>query len=184
MTETAGNRVLLCDDDALVRSVVRRVLEDAGYEVVAEADSPDTASATMQRAPSIVLVLDLALRSGHGEHVLTETPRGHAIHQVIVFSAYVSDPADLLDRGAHRRHREARLRPARRGRAASSLSPTGSSDARPPPATSPTPHRPAPADRHHLSGLEPWRSFQAALAAVSPFDFVRGLRPAPERRPP
>lgn len=168
---SVANRVVLCDDDALVRSVVRHMMEDVGYVVVAEVDTAEEVLAAVEDPGWDVLVLDLALREGHGDHLLPHlVDAGIAC---VVFSAFVGNPMKLLDAGAvaviekpdfptleatvrdmleqsqgemPRRRREARD--------ASQL----------PPATGLS-----------ISGFEPWSSFVAATAVLSPGDAVLGV---------
>src|SRR3546814_14211523 len=58
--------VLLADDDARFRSIVRSVLEDDGYKVVAEAaDATETIERARQHRPDVV-VLDLVMTGSVG----------------------------------------------------------------------------------------------------------------------
>lgn len=164
----AMGRAVLCDDDALVRSVVRQVLASSAVEIVGEADSPDDALAAVREAGANILVLDLALRGGNGEQLLREIG-GHADVHVVVFSAYVADGQALLDAGAAavvEKPDFGRLRAAIDGVSAALGVPVerrrpGVGEARapkpPPTATS-------------LNGLEPWGSFLAAVDAATAGD--------------
>lgn len=171
MTGSSGNRVLLCDDDELVRSVVRRLMEDAGYDVVAEADSPASASTALGDLEVDVVVLDLALRGGHGEHLLAKLRSADGSPRVIVFSAYVGDAEDLVAAGAtavvdkpHFERLDAAVREL--------LGPTdGAGFERRRPISRPGRSLPAPTGTS-FSGLEPWQSFVAAAAGLAPGDTV------------
>jgi DNA-binding NarL/FixJ family response regulator len=58
--------VVLADDDDRFRALVRSVLEDDGYTVVAEADDAATArSMALEHRPDVV-VLDLVMRGSDG----------------------------------------------------------------------------------------------------------------------
>ncbi|MDZ7674214.1 MAG: response regulator transcription factor [Acidimicrobiales bacterium] len=97
---TMPARAVVCDDDALVRSVIQRVLADASFEVVGEADSPHTALEVIGRYRPDVIVVDLALRAGSGEDVIREVRAEGDEVKIVVFSAYTSDLTILHDAGA------------------------------------------------------------------------------------
>lgn len=64
--QSAGIRVVLADDHALVRRSLRRLLESEGIEVLAEAvDHPSTVKLVIDLRPD-VLVLDLSMPNGSG----------------------------------------------------------------------------------------------------------------------
>ena len=68
-------RVLVVDDDATVRDVVGRYLDDAGYQVDQAADGPAGLRAARDRSPDAV-VLDLMLPGMSGlERVPRAAPR-------------------------------------------------------------------------------------------------------------
>jgi CheY-like chemotaxis protein len=92
--------VLICDDDALLRQVVRSVVESAGHEVIAETDNAVGAIDLLHRFSPDVIVLDLALASGLGDSVIAEAKAARAACRVIVFSAYATEPDALLKAGA------------------------------------------------------------------------------------
>jgi DNA-binding NtrC family response regulator len=56
-------RVLICDDDALVRSLLRRLIGKAGYEVI-EAEDGAGAIAAMERTDPALMIIDLILPGG------------------------------------------------------------------------------------------------------------------------
>lgn len=93
-------RAVVCDDDALVRSVISRVARLAGVEVVAEADTPEDAVDLLARSGAEELILDLALTTGHGESALDLIRARSLPCRTVVFSAYAGDPARLLAAGA------------------------------------------------------------------------------------
>lgn len=80
-------RVLLVDDDARFASVVRSVLEEDGYDVVAVAGSAGALlGAVVEHEPDVV-VLDLVLPDGDGLDAAEELRRGGRRVPVIVFSS-------------------------------------------------------------------------------------------------
>jgi two-component system KDP operon response regulator KdpE len=60
--------VLIVDDDADVRQVLRWALEDAGFDVLTAADGPTALAQAELRRPGLV-VLDHGLPSTDGTHV-------------------------------------------------------------------------------------------------------------------
>jgi CheY-like chemotaxis protein len=176
-----GNRALLCDDDAVVRSVVRRLVEDLGYEVVGEAETSEEALHALDDLDADLLVLDLALRAGNGEELLARCAGTVGGIRTVVFSAYVGDHERLLDAGAtavvekpdfvrleevarvlldHGTGRVTERRTLRPRRVNQLPPPTGLT----------------------LSGFEPWQSFVTAAAALAAGDAVLGLDVVPDAR--
>jgi len=93
-------RVLICDDDAVLRRVVGGVARSAGHEIVAECDNATDAIELTERLAPDAIVLDLALAVGTGREVL-DSLRGTELRtRVLVFSAFAADRGALLDGGA------------------------------------------------------------------------------------
>ena len=167
-TITAG-RAVLVDDDALIRSVVRQVLEDSPVEVVAEADSPEDALAKLRETGANIVILDLALRGGTGEDLLRAVRRHDDDIHVVVYSAYAADPKSLLEAGAAavvEKPDFARLGAAIDGVAAAMGVPV---DRRRPGTEAGL--RSAPTGLS-LSGFEPWESFLSAVDAATAGDSI------------
>lgn len=79
-------RIVLAEDQALVREGFRRILEGAGHEVVGlVGDGLSVAAAVDQHAPD-VLLLDLGLPGLHGLDVLRDVTRRAAVTRVIIVS--------------------------------------------------------------------------------------------------
>ena len=169
-----GNRAVLCDDDALVRTVIRRLLEDVGWVVVGEAETSEEARAALTDDGIDLVVLDLALRAGNGEDLLTRLIRDDRTTRAVVFSAYIADAARLLDRGAAavvEKPDFARLEEV----AKNLLARPGASVAdRRRPLERPVPDLPRPSGLT-LSGLEAWDSWRTALDRLVPGDAVLAL---------
>lgn len=92
--------VVVCDDDKVVRAAVSAACVDAGLEVVAETDSGTDAAEMVRRFNVDVLVMDVALSDGSGEHTLATLDADDTSAAVIVFTAYASDPGKLRRLGA------------------------------------------------------------------------------------
>ena len=92
--------VVVCDDDKVVRAAVSAVCADAGLEVVAETDSGADCVDMVRRFGVDVLVLDLSLSDGSGEHTLETLAQEGSQVAVVIFTAYASDPGRLIRLGA------------------------------------------------------------------------------------
>ncbi len=160
METITATKVVLCDDDAVLRSVIARMLEEQGYVVAAEADTADLGRYEIDRTEPGLVVLDLALRAGKGEQLLAELRATRPRTKVVVFSSYVADPMRLLDAGATavvEKPDFLRLEEVLGLLAADELQ----SDKRRPVARA-LPALPAPTALS-VSGLEPWASFLDVL---------------------
>ncbi len=97
---TTSRSAVVCDDDPLLRCVLTRVIGPIGYEVCAEAESPDAALDVIAAVEADVVVLDLALRDGRGEQLLHTLASQRPSTKVVVFSAAIDDHDALLAAGA------------------------------------------------------------------------------------
>ena len=85
-------RVLLCDDDAHLRVVLRGMVRDRGHEVVGEAETADDCKGLVATTDPDLAIVDLALRQGSGIDVgRMANARGC---RVIVFSAFLDSISD------------------------------------------------------------------------------------------
>jgi DNA-binding response OmpR family regulator len=80
-----NERILIIDDDAVVRQVARAALERDGYIVHCAGDGAEGLALTASRAPALI-VLDLGLPDVAGESVLQEVRRRSEV-PIIVLSA-------------------------------------------------------------------------------------------------
>lgn len=86
-------RVLVVDDHSEVRALIRRVLEEDGFDVVGEAgDGPAALEAAAALHPDLV-VMDVVLPGADGIDVAAEIARREDAPPVILTSS--RDPADL-----------------------------------------------------------------------------------------
>ena len=83
----AATRVLLVDDDPKFASVVRTVLEDDGYHVVAVIESAEAVDAAVGEHGPDVVVLDLVLADGDGLEVAEGLRAAGHRAPVVLFSS-------------------------------------------------------------------------------------------------
>jgi DNA-binding NarL/FixJ family response regulator len=83
-----GARVLLCDDCARVRELVRLVLELEGIQVVGEAGDGGAAIEEAGRCQPDVVLLDLSMPSMDGLEALPEIRRVAPQARVVVLSGF------------------------------------------------------------------------------------------------
>lgn len=79
--------ILVIDDDEVLLSLLRAVLQDAGYAVLATADGPLGIELFVRRRPDLV-ILDLALPSMHGLDVLRALTASRPGARILVLSGY------------------------------------------------------------------------------------------------
>lgn len=92
--------ILLIDDDPLVRSTCRRILEHAGYITISAADG-NTALALLQSNSGIdLVVMDLMMPGMNGAQLLDELGRSRVNVPVVVMSGYTDG---MLTPNAHER---------------------------------------------------------------------------------
>jgi DNA-binding NarL/FixJ family response regulator len=84
----AGARVLLCDDCAPVRELVRLVLESEGIEVVGEVGDGGAAIEEAGRCQPDVVLLDISMPAMDGLEALPEIRRVAPQARVVVFSGF------------------------------------------------------------------------------------------------
>lgn len=105
VSKPIAGRVLVLEDDVLMRSLIVRNLKNEGYEIVETADGSDTvkrySEAMLERKPFDVVLIDLTIPLGMGGARAMELLR-QADPQVdaIVSSGNRSDPA-MLQPSAH-----------------------------------------------------------------------------------
>ena len=93
-------RVVLCDDDQVLRGVVAKLLTDDGYEIVGETDRPEIAVQLVEANQAGILVLDLSVIGAPGETAISQMRARRLTTKTVVFSAFADDPMRLLDMGA------------------------------------------------------------------------------------
>lgn len=91
---------VVCDSDSVLRSSVSGLCEAAGLQVVAETDRGGDALELVRRFAVDVVVIDLSLGDGSGEHWLQAIRDDPLPPSVVVFTAYAHDAAHLVRLGA------------------------------------------------------------------------------------
>jgi DNA-binding response OmpR family regulator len=94
MTASAGQRVLVVDDDGVLRHAVTALLDQAGYEADQASDGAE-ALVKLQQQPVDLLLLDIGLPGINGLDVLAQT-RTHASPPRVVMMTADDTPETLL----------------------------------------------------------------------------------------
>lgn len=89
--------VLICEDDALTRTLISDLVEDNGGRVLAAVDSVVDAANFLKRFTPDVVILDLMLHRSNGLELIERIRRTQPEVQVVVFTAHdalvrVDDP--------------------------------------------------------------------------------------------
>ncbi len=87
--------MLIADDDALVRGVLRMALTRAGYTVVEARDAVEVVKAAAEHAPDLV-VLDINMPGGTVHDTLGSLRDRTPDLPVLVLSGEAQAPADLI----------------------------------------------------------------------------------------
>lgn len=85
-------RVVIAEDEALLREGLARLLGDAGIEVVGQADTPDRLLALVERHQPDVAIVDIKMPPTHTEEGLVAAQtirREHSSVAVLVLSHYL-----------------------------------------------------------------------------------------------
>lgn len=93
--EASSGIVLVADDDALVRAVLRMALSRAGYAVIEASDAAEAVAVAGESAPDLV-VLDINMPGGTAVETLHGLRAGHPALPVLVLSGEAHPPADLV----------------------------------------------------------------------------------------
>lgn len=90
MTGSFSPRVLIVDDDAFVRVILKDALEGQGYKLLEAADGEEAVAQTAVARPDVVL-LDLMMPRQSGLEALTEIRKLHPEGRVVVISSMDSE---------------------------------------------------------------------------------------------
>jgi len=92
-----GKTVLLVEDDTLMRSVTRQMLEDHGYSVV-EAEDGQSALARLRANGSVdVALTDVVMRGMSGPDLAVEIVKSYPSAKVVFMSGYTGELLDQTD---------------------------------------------------------------------------------------
>ena len=80
--------MLICEDDALTRTVISDLVEELDGRVLAAVDSPVDALAFLKRFSPDVVIVDLLLRHGSGLDLIDRIRTAHPTVQIVVFTAH------------------------------------------------------------------------------------------------
>ncbi len=85
-------RLLVVDDDPVIRDVLQGLLEEKGYDVVEAEDGPTALDAVSERVPDLV-ILDIMMPGLNGIDVLKELRKKHSANDlpVILLTAKADD---------------------------------------------------------------------------------------------
>lgn len=164
-------RVLVVDDDPVLRNVLSAILRGDGFRVIGAADSVNQALEILERYDVDVTILDLALRQGAGEDLLDKIVEDHPHIRTVVFSSHVEHRERLLAAGATAVYEKPAFEDLEGWLRAESASPApelkpGVERRRP---AQPAPPLP-PAGPRGPSGFEPWQSMRGAIDGLWPGD--------------
>jgi len=99
-----GARILVVDDDADSRALLRKVLEDSGYQVEEAPDGPEAIDTLGRHGPFDLVTLDLRMEKMQGIDVLRRLRSTLSTAAVpVVVATAVEDPAlamELIEAGA------------------------------------------------------------------------------------
>jgi DNA-binding NarL/FixJ family response regulator len=101
-TEPAATRVVLADDAVLLRDGLARLLEEAGFEVVAAVGTAEDLVATVEATPPDLCIVDVRMPptfTDEGVRAALSIRRSHPNVAVVVLSHYVEEryAAELLE---------------------------------------------------------------------------------------
>lgn len=87
-------RVLIVDDEEGIRKLMRRMLEDAGYEV-AEAEDSDAALARLAEQPAAAAFCDIQMPGHDGLWLTAEIRKTYPMTAVILATGVSTVPANI-----------------------------------------------------------------------------------------
>jgi two-component system nitrogen regulation response regulator GlnG len=102
LSDAVQTSVLVADDDAAIRLVLRHRLESAGYTVEEAADSQTALRALLANRHAVAL-LDIMMPGAGGLEILTQAREQEARAQIIVITAAstMNNAVEAMSRGAH-----------------------------------------------------------------------------------
>lgn len=90
-------KLVVCDDDATLRSVVSRLAEGIGHTVIAETDRATDAVELVVRFGADGLVLDLSMPFGSGVEAVTALRERAPECRIVVFTSYADETPQVRE---------------------------------------------------------------------------------------
>ena len=87
-----GTTVMIVDDSFFMRNILRGILSDKGYNVVAEAASGIEAMKYLHDRKPDIIILDIILPDSNGLDLLESTLRTHPLAKVVICSGIGQEP--------------------------------------------------------------------------------------------
>ena len=92
---------LVCDDDTMTRGLVSRLLEEAGYDILAELDTAvDLVDVARLSKPDLI-VLDLSLPGMSGVAAVPELRKASPVSRIIVCTSFDNLADEARVKGVH-----------------------------------------------------------------------------------
>jgi CheY-like chemotaxis protein len=88
-------RVIVCDDEPTIRSVVSKLASTAGHTVLAETDSGPSAVEMVLRFQPEVLIMDLALAWGAGTQAIRDLREAGSPVEIVLFTSWAADSPEV-----------------------------------------------------------------------------------------
>jgi CheY-like chemotaxis protein len=88
-------RILIADDDSVIRKLLRKILEDAGYQVTEAADGK-IAIKLYHEEPPDVIILDLVMPEKEGIETIIELKRDFPNVKIITITGGIMGEAETL----------------------------------------------------------------------------------------
>jgi CheY-like chemotaxis protein len=166
-------RVIVCDDEPIIRGVITKLATSAGHEVLAETDSGPTAVEMVLRFKPEVLILDLALPWGAGMEAIRDLREAGSPVQIVLFTSYAADSPEVRAADPRAVIEKPDIEALERvlGDLAAGLAAAGPAGADRRQPARPRPDFPAPG-RVTASGVEDPATFQEAVLRLEPGDAV------------
>jgi two-component system chemotaxis response regulator CheY len=97
-----GATVMIVDDAVFMRNILRAIIKDKGYTVVAEAASGIEAMRFLHDHNPDIVILDIILPDANGIDLLESITKGHPLTKVVICSSIGQEPIikKAMDHGA------------------------------------------------------------------------------------
>jgi NarL family two-component system response regulator LiaR len=88
-------KVIVCDDEPVIRGVVSKLATNAGHDVIAETDSGPSAVEMVLRFRPEVLIMDLALAWGAGTQAIRDLREAGSPVEIVLFTSWAADSPEV-----------------------------------------------------------------------------------------